>query len=131
MKTRNNRVIKFILEFSQVLLRTKLNARPLRVGVGHKRNRRSGIIHKLFEETVYNLRTDATDRRMRQKLSLILIIIGLVCGGISYAFIPPKKYDNNLVKLTQARNSLVALTSWTTEDVFTWLKANFNERRVR
>ena len=77
-----------------------------------------------------HLRTDATDRRMRQKLSLILLVIGLICGGISYAFIPPAKYDNNLIKLTQVKNSLVALTSWTTEDVFTWLKANFNDDAI-
>ena len=36
-----------------------------------------------------HLRTDATDRRMRQKLAIILMLTCLVCGGIFYAFIPP------------------------------------------
>ncbi len=73
-----------------------------------------------------HLRTDATDRRMRQKLALILMITSLFCGGISYAFMPPQKYDRQLEKLTQAKNSLVALTTWDGEDVMTWLKAYFN-----
>lgn len=73
-----------------------------------------------------HLRTDATDRRMRQKLAIILMLTSLLCGGISYAFLPPERYDNNMDKLTQAKNSVVALTTWSGEDVFTWLKAYFN-----
>lgn len=73
-----------------------------------------------------HLRTDATDRRMRQKLAILLMVVGLICGGISYAFIPPQKYYGNMDKLTQAKNSIMALSSWGSDDVFTWLKANFN-----
>lgn len=73
-----------------------------------------------------HLRTDATDRRMRQKLALILMVTSLVCGGISYAFLPPGRYNDNMDKLLQAKNSLVALTTWEGEDVLTWLKAYFN-----
>ena len=46
-----------------------------------------------------HLRTDATDRRMRQKLALILMTTCLVCGGIFYLFIPPSRYDRNVDKL--------------------------------
>lgn len=73
-----------------------------------------------------HLRTDATDRRMRQKLALILMLTGLLCGGISYAFLPPGRYNAHIDKLVQAKNSLVALTTWDGEDVMTWLKAYFN-----
>ena len=73
-----------------------------------------------------HLRTDATDRRMRQKLALILMTTCLVCGGIFYLFIPPSRYDRNVDKLSQAKNSLVALSTWDGEDIMTWLKAYFN-----
>ena len=35
-----------------------------------------------------HLRTDATDRRMRQKLSLVLMVVCLVEGLIAYAYMP-------------------------------------------
>lgn len=73
-----------------------------------------------------HLRTDATDRRMRQKLALILMTTCLICGGVFYLFIPPARYDRNVDKLSQAKNSLVALTTWDGEDIVTWLKAYFN-----
>lgn len=73
-----------------------------------------------------HLRTDATDRRMRQKLALILMTTCLICGGIFYLFIPPSRYDRNVDKLSQAKNSLVALSTWDGEDIMTWLKAYFN-----
>lgn len=73
-----------------------------------------------------HLRTDATDRRMRQKLALILMLTSLLCGGISYAFLPPGRYNENVDKLVQAKNSLIALATWEGEDVLTWLKAYFN-----
>ncbi len=50
-----------------------------------------------------HLRTDATDRRMRQKLALILMTTCLICGGIFYLFIPPSRYDRNVDKLSQAK----------------------------
>lgn len=74
-----------------------------------------------------HLRTDATDRRMRQKLAIILMVLGLICGGISYAIVPPKKYYDNQDKIEEAKNSIAKLTTWSAEDVFTWLKSNFND----
>ena len=100
---------------------------PLVVGrVGHYSNFFTYLIVAITIVGTRHLRTDATDRRMRQKLAIILMITCFVCGGIFYAFIPPQRYDNNIDKLTQAKNSLVALTSWEGEDVLTWLKAYFN-----
>lgn len=100
---------------------------PLVVGrVGYYSNFFTYLIVTITIIGTRHLRTDATDRRMRQKLAIILMLTCLVCGGICYAFIPPKRYDNNLDKLTQAKNSFLALTSWEGEDVMTWLKAYFN-----
>ncbi len=100
---------------------------PLIVGrVGYYSNFFTYLIVAITIIGTRHLRTDATDRRMRQKLALILMITSLVCGGISYAFMPPQKYNRQLDKLTQAKNSLVALTSWDGEDIMTWLKAYLN-----
>lgn len=100
---------------------------PLVVGrVGHYSHFFTYLIVTITIIGTRHLRTDATDRRMRQKLAIILMITSLLCGGISYAFMPPERYDNNMDKLTQAKNSVVALTSWSGEDIFTWLKAYFN-----
>lgn len=73
-----------------------------------------------------HLRTDATDRRMRQKLSFILVFVGLVAGGISYAVVTPEKYGKNERQIIEARNSVIALTNWSVDDIFTWVKAHFN-----
>lgn len=73
-----------------------------------------------------HLRTDATDRRMRQKLSLILLIVGLAAGGISYAVITPRRYGEGEKELLQARNTVIALTNWSADEIFAWVKANFN-----
>jgi len=100
---------------------------PLIVGrIGYYSNFFTYLIVAITIIGTRHLRTDATDRRMRQKLALILMITSLVCGGISYAFMPPQKYNRQLDKLTQAKNSLVALTSWEGEDIMTWLKAYLN-----
>lgn len=100
---------------------------PLIVGrIGHYTNFFMYLIVAITIIGTRHLRTDATDRRMRQKLAIILILTSLVCGGISYAFMPPERYENNIDKLTQAKNSLIALATWDGEDVMTWLKAYFN-----
>lgn len=100
---------------------------PLVVGrVGHYSHFFTYLIVTITIIGTRHLRTDATDRRMRQKLAIILMLTSLVCGGISYAVLPPERYDNNRDKLTQAKNSVIALTTWSGEDVFTWLKAYFN-----
>lgn len=71
-------------------------------------------------------KTDATDRRMRQKLTILLILTGLVSGAVSYLYMPPQRYDKKKDDITQMKNSLVALSSWDSEDVFSWLKSHFN-----
>ena len=100
---------------------------PLVIGkVGNFGNMFTYLIVAMTIIGTRHLRTDATDRRMRQKLAIVLMLLGLVCGGISYALVPPQRYDDNMDKLLQAKNSVVALSSWTTDDVFAWLKAYFN-----
>ncbi len=97
--------------------------------VGHVGNYSNFIVYLVVAITIIgtrHLRTDATDRRMRQKLALILMVTCFVCGVAFYIFIPPRKYDDNAEKLTQAKNSLLALSRWEGEDIATWLKAYFN-----
>lgn len=77
-----------------------------------------------------HLKTDATDRRMRQKLSIILMLIGLVAGGVSWIIIPPERYERNTGRITQVKNTMVALTTWSTEDIGTWIKAYFNDDAI-
>lgn len=104
---------------------------PLVVGkIGYFSNFFTYLIVAMTIIGTRHLRTDATDRRMRQKLAILLMVVGLVCGGISYAFVPPEKYYGNMDKLTQAKNSIMAMSSWSTDDVFTWLKANFNDDAI-
>lgn len=104
---------------------------PLIVGkIGYFSNFFTYLIVAMTIIGTRHLRTDATDRRMRQKLAILLMVVGLVCGGISYAFIPPQKYYGNMDKLTQAKNSIMALSSWSADEVFTWLKANFNDDAI-
>lgn len=77
-----------------------------------------------------HLRTDATDRRMRQKLSLILVIAGLISGAISYAYMPPSRYARGEKRIVQMKNSILALTSWESGDVWSWVKAYFNDDAI-
>ncbi len=74
-----------------------------------------------------HLRTDTTDRRMRQKLSLIMMILGLAAGGVMYLVVTPGVYDKNMSKLTQVRNTLTDLSSWSQNEIFAWVKAYFND----
>lgn len=100
---------------------------PLMIGrIGRYSNFFTYLIVAITIIGTRHLRTDATDRRMRQKLAIILMLTSLICGGVSYVFMPPQRYENNLDKLTQARNSVIALATWNGEDVMTWLKAYFN-----
>lgn len=100
---------------------------PLVVGrIGHYTNFFTYLVVAITIIGTRHLRTDATDRRMRQKLAIILMLTSIVCGGVSYAFMPPQRYEDNIGRLTQAKNSLVALATWNGEDVLTWLKAYFN-----
>lgn len=74
-----------------------------------------------------HLKTDATDRRMRQKLSILLMIVGLAAGAVSYIVMPPQRYEKKQEELKETKNSVVALMSWSGEDIFSWIKAHFNE----
>jgi len=74
-----------------------------------------------------HLRSDATDRRMRQKLSIVMLVVGLVAGGVSYAFIPPERYERNTDKIVEVKNSMIAMATWSGEDLEMWIKSHFNE----
>lgn len=71
------------------------------------------------------LKTNSADRRLRQKLSLILIGIGLISGLISYIIVPPSRYDRNKEKLLETKNTILALATWDVDEVFEWISAYF------
>lgn len=100
---------------------------PLIVGkLGYFSNLFTYLIVAITVIGTRHLRTDATDRRMRQKLSLLLMIIGLLSGAISYMAMPPDKYKENEGRIIETRNTVVALASWDAGDVFTWFKSYFS-----
>ncbi len=77
-----------------------------------------------------HIRTDATDRRMRQKLSFVMILTGVAATGITLIVMPPERYERNTGRITQTKNSVMALASWESEDVFTWFKSYFNDDAI-
>lgn len=104
---------------------------PLAVGrMGYFSNMLTYLVVLIAVVGSRHLRTDATDRRMRQKLSLILMIVGLAVGGLSYFVVPPDRYERNENKILQAKNSVIALANWSAEDVFTWVKSYFNDDAI-
>lgn len=104
---------------------------PLLVGkLGYFSNLFTYLIVAIAVVGTRHLRTDATDRRMRQKLSIILMLVGLLAGAISYAYMPPSRYDGGKKRITQMKNSMMALGSWDAEDVWSWVKAYFNEDAI-
>ncbi|MEE3467954.1 MAG: transglutaminase domain-containing protein [Eubacterium sp.] len=76
------------------------------------------------------LKTNSTDRRLRQKLSVILIIIGLFSGLLSYLVVSPSRYERNKNKLLETKNTIMSLASWDMEDVFTWIRAYFSSDAI-
>ncbi len=72
------------------------------------------------------LRSDATDKRMRQKLSLVLVAVGLVAGVITYVYLPPERYNNNMNTIVETKNSVLSLTTWSREDIFVWIREYFS-----
>lgn len=72
------------------------------------------------------LRSDATDKRMRQKLSLVLLGVGLVAGVVTYLYLPPQRYQNNMTTIVETKNSMLSLTTWSGEDIFTWIREYFS-----
>lgn len=100
---------------------------PLVVGkLGYFSNLFTYLIVAMAIVGTRHLRTDATDRRMRQKLSLLLMLVGLLSGAISYAVMTPERYESSENKIIETRNTVVALASWDAGDVFTWFKTYFN-----
>ena len=72
------------------------------------------------------LRSDTTDKRMRQKLSLVLAGVGVVAGLVTWLFLPPKRYDANMDQIVEIKNSALALTTWEKEDIMTWFREYFS-----
>lgn len=110
-----------------IILTFPFAAVPLAAGkIGFFSNLLTYLVVLIVVIGTRHLRTDATDRRMRQKLSLILLVVGLAAGGLSYALVPPERFGKNERNLLEARNSLIALSNWSGEDIFAWVKAYFN-----
>lgn len=104
---------------------------PLFVGkLGYYSNVLTYLIVAVSILGTRHMRTNASDRRLRQKLSLLLLVFGLLAGGISYAFIPPQRYENNSGRIEQARNSIISLSQWSSSDVIAWVKAYFSDDAI-
>ena len=100
---------------------------PLLVGrLGYFSNLFTYLIVAMTIIGTRHMRTDATDRRMRQKLSVILVVIGLVIGAVSYVYMPPQRYEGGKRKINQVRNSVMALSAWSGDDVATWVQSYFS-----
>ena len=104
---------------------------PLVVGrLGYFSNLFTYLIVAMSIIGTRHLKTDATDRRMRQKLSILLMMIGLAAGGITYIYMPPARYETKKEGITETKNSVVALMSWSGEDVVAWIKSHFNDDAI-
>lgn len=111
-----------------VVLTAPFVAAPLVVGrMGYFSNVFTYLIVMASVIGTRHLKTDATDRRMRQKLSILLMLVGLAVGGISYLYMPPSRYEGSKGKITEVKNTVVALGSWSNDDIFAWVKAYFND----
>lgn len=77
-----------------------------------------------------HLRTDATDRRMRQKLSFIMMGICLVAGLAAYIVVPPERYERNENRILEVKNSVVSLTSWSPDEILSAVKAYFSDDAI-
>ena len=75
-------------------------------------------------------RTNSTDRRLRQKLSLLLIGIGLFSGLLAYIIVTPARYERNKDKLLENKNTIMALASWDMDDILTWFRAYFSDAAI-
>lgn len=72
------------------------------------------------------LRFDTTDKRMRQKLSLVLVCVGMIAGGVTCLFVTPKRYENHLNDIVEVKNSALAMTTWGGEDFTTFVREYFS-----
>ena len=75
-------------------------------------------------------KTNSTDRRLRQKLSVILIMIGLLGGLISYVIVPPSRYEGGKGKLLETKNTITSLATWSSEDIFAWIRAHWGDSAI-
>ena len=76
------------------------------------------------------LKTNSTDRRIRQKLSVVLLLIGLFSGLLSYLIVSPSRYERNKDKLLETKNTLMSLASWNPDEVFAWISANWGDSAI-
>ncbi|MCM1246011.1 MAG: transglutaminase domain-containing protein [Roseburia sp.] len=100
---------------------------PVTVGkIGYFSNVSAYIFTSMAVVGTRFLRADTTDKRMRQKLSLVLACVGVIAGTLSYLFISPERYNNNKNQIVEVKNSALALVSWDKEDMLTWFREYFN-----
>ncbi len=100
---------------------------PLVVGkIGYFSNVVTYIFASMVVVGTRYLRSDATDKRMRQKLSLVLMTVGVVAGVITFAYLPPERYQSNMNTIVETRNSALAFTTWNRDEVFTWFREYFS-----
>ncbi len=71
------------------------------------------------------LPNDFTDKWMRQKLSLIVMAVGIFTILLIEIFMPMDKYESNIGRIEQFRNSATALVAWDKEDVMTFIREYF------
>lgn len=99
---------------------------PLFVGrLGYFSNLFTYLIVAMAVIGTRHQKTDATDRRMRQKLSILLMGMGLIVGAVSFIYMPPERYEEKKDGITETKNTVVALMTWSTEDVLSWMKSHF------
>lgn len=100
---------------------------PITVGkIGYFSNVVTYIFTSMAVVGTRFLRSDTTDKRMRQKLSLVLAGAGVIAGIMTYLFVSPERYANNMNNIVEVKNSALALASWDKEDLSTWLREYLN-----
>ena len=75
-------------------------------------------------------KTASTDRQIRQKLSVLLVGVGIIAGLLSIIIVTPGRYERNKNTLLETKNTLMSLATWDSEDIFTWIRANFNDSAI-
>ncbi|MCR5797136.1 MAG: transglutaminase-like domain-containing protein [Eubacterium sp.] len=69
------------------------------------------------------LKDDITDKRLRQKISLILAGLGLGIGLIVYIIVPPDRYERHTADITEVKNTLISLGSMDADEIFVFFKS--------
>lgn len=100
---------------------------PLTVGkIGYFSNIVTYVVVTVAVIGTRFLRFDTTDKRMRQKLSLVLLCAGAVAGTLTYVCFSPERYDNHLNDIVEIKNSALAFTTWDGDEFLTWVKEYFS-----